>query len=126
MSNAFLKSPRGPHSRLLNCAPCDRYHRAAFAAEALRESGNERAIPLGEALLLHQVFALLKQERERQQVTLAELENRTGISQAALSRYENGKSVNPTIETLYRIAAALGKQIGCFLQDVRPPRSRTS
>jgi DNA-binding Xre family transcriptional regulator len=92
--------------------------------EALAQSGHEQLVPLGEVILLHEVVGLLKQERERQKLTLAHLEERTGISQAALSRLETGKATNPTIDTIYRISAALGKAVGCFLQDASPPPSR--
>jgi transcriptional regulator with XRE-family HTH domain len=45
------------------------------------------------------------------------LSDRTGIDQAALSKLETGSHGNPTLETLYRIALALGKVIACNLQD---------
>ena len=85
--------------------------------QALAEGGHERAVALGELLQLHQVLAMLKQERERQHLTLAEVATRAEIDQAALSRLENGHNSNPTIDTIYRIASALGKTVGCFLQD---------
>lgn len=75
-------------------------------------------------ILLHQVLALLRHERERQQLTLADLEERTGISQAALSRLETGKAANPTIDTICRISAAPGKIVGCYLQDDPTPPKR--
>ena len=85
--------------------------------EALAQSGHERLVPLGEVILLHELLALLKQERERQNLTLADLEDRTGIGQAALSRLETGRAANPTVDTIYRISTALGKSVGCYLQD---------
>jgi DNA-binding Xre family transcriptional regulator len=105
----------------------ERYQREKPSPEqALARSGHERLVPLGEVMFLHGVLALLKQERERQNLTLAQLEERTGISQAALSRLETGKAQNPTIDTIYRIAAALGKVVGCFLQDAEPAPRRAS
>jgi transcriptional regulator with XRE-family HTH domain len=75
-------------------------------------------------LLLHQVVAWLKQERERQNLTLAEMSKRTGIDQAALSRLETGKNSNPTFDTLCRVAAALGKAICFSFQDTdKTPQS---
>ena len=52
-----------------------------------------------------------------QRLTLKEVSVRAGIDQAALSRLETGMNGNPTLETLYRIAAALGKEIVCVLQE---------
>lgn len=49
----------------------------------------------------------LRKEKDIDQKTLAAL---TGISQADISRIENGKT-NPTLETLRKIANAFGKSI---------------
>ena len=54
--------------------------------QALAQSGHERAVTLGELLQLHQVLAMLKQERERQHLTLGEVASRAEIDQAALDR----------------------------------------
>lgn len=62
-------------------------------------------------------FQLLKQERRVQGVTLQELEQRTGIRMGAISRLENDPVANPTVKTLQRIAAALGKQLTVQLTD---------
>jgi len=45
------------------------------------------------------------------------LAERSGIDKAALSRLENGVHDNPTVETLMRYAAALGKRLSWTLQD---------
>jgi DNA-binding Xre family transcriptional regulator len=121
----YQKAQRSPQQLTELRAVRERYQREKPSPEeALAQSGHERLVPLGEVLLLHQVLGLLKQERERQNLTLAQLEERTGISQAALSRLETGKAPNPTLETIYRIAAALGKAVACFLQDAPPPAPR--
>jgi DNA-binding Xre family transcriptional regulator len=100
----------------------ERYQRERPTPEQLlAEGGHDHFIPLGELLLLHQVVFSLKKERERQGMSLAELERRTGIDQATLSKLENGKNANPTLGTLQRVAAALGKQIQCRLCDAPPP-----
>jgi DNA-binding Xre family transcriptional regulator len=99
----------------------ERYQREKPSPEQLlAEGGHDHFLPLGELIQIHQLAAWLKQERERQKITLAELEERTGIDQAALSRLENGKNTNPTIDTIYRVAAALGKQL-CFSYQDAPP-----
>jgi transcriptional regulator with XRE-family HTH domain len=74
---------------------------------------------------LHQAFAWLKQERERQNLTLAEMSERTGIDQAALSRLETGRNSNPTYDTVYRVAAALGKVISWTFRDA-PLKSQST
>ena len=85
--------------------------------EVLAESGQPDFLPLGTVLLLRQVTSELRRERERQHLTLNEVASRAGMDPAVLSRLETGRSDNPTVETLYRVAAALGKELFCQLRD---------
>jgi len=85
--------------------------------QLLAEGGHQDFVRLGDLLLLHQIVAALRKERTRRKMTLAQLADKTGIDQAALSRLENGKNANPTFDTILRIAAALGKSFVCHLQD---------
>ncbi|MCC6680399.1 MAG: helix-turn-helix transcriptional regulator [Phycisphaeraceae bacterium] len=54
---------------------------------------------------------LLKAEREKRGISLTELAERTGIDKGNLSRMENNRNANPTLETLHRIARAIGGTI---------------
>ena len=69
---------------------------------------------------LREACQLLKVERERQGLSLTDIEQRTGITRSALSRLENGLSNNPTVATLNRYAEALGKQLVISLADSSP------
>src|SRR4051812_16140956 len=60
---------------------------------------------------------LLKAERNAQGLSLADISERSGISRAALCRLENLTDANPTVNTLQRIAEALGKRLIVGLQD---------
>jgi ABC-type phosphate transport system auxiliary subunit len=60
---------------------------------------------------------LLRQERERQGLSLADVQERTGIDRSALSRLENAADPNPTFATLQRYAQALGKEFVVALVD---------
>ena len=51
----------------------------------------------------------LKQAREVAGLTLAAVSKRTGMDQATLSRLENGRQPNPTVDTLWRYAHAVGR-----------------
>jgi replicative DNA helicase len=53
----------------------------------------------------------LKAERQAQGLSLSDVEKRTGIGRAALSRLENQTEPNPTVVTLTRYAEALGKKL---------------
>ena len=66
---------------------------------------------------LRQTFQLLRSERKAQGITLQELERRTGIGRGALSRLENARDPNPTLQTVQRYAAALGKEVLVQLKD---------
>jgi ribosome-binding protein aMBF1 (putative translation factor) len=65
---------------------------------------------------VRRVMAELKAEREGQGLTLAQLAERSGIDKGAISKLETGRQVNPTVDTLSRIAAGLGVRVGLTLQ----------
>ena len=74
-----------------------------------------------EELLRH-----LKASREAAGLTLADVSARCGIDQPALSRLENGHTQNPTLDTLWRYAAAVGRRLVLSaeaIQDTRPVSS---
>ncbi len=83
----------------------------------LAEGGHEDAVPLGDLLVVHQIAHRLKEARRRLDLSLADLSLKTGIDPAALARLENGEQSNPTMETLARVATALGKRLVCDLQE---------
>ena len=60
----------------------------------------------------------LKQARERAGLSLADVAMLSHIDKAALSRLENGRQLNPTLDTLYRYAMAIGKLITFSLVDL--------
>ena len=97
----------------------ERYQRDRPTPEQLlAEGGHSDFVTMGEFMFLRDVMLQLRKERERQGMTLAQLSKRTKIDQAALSRLETRSHANPTLDTVYRIADALGKRIRCELQDV--------
>ena len=53
----------------------------------------------------------IKRAREAAGLTLAEVSRRCGIDQPALSRLENGHNKNPTLDTLWRCADAVGRSL---------------
>jgi hypothetical protein len=58
-------------------------------------------------VLIHE----LKQARRAAGLTLAAISRRTGMDQATLSRLENGRQPNPTVDTLWRYARAIGRDL---------------
>ncbi len=80
-------------------------------AEELPEITERSRRVLDEMEATFAAMQLLKAEREKRGVTLAELSQRTGIDKSNLSKLENDINANPTLETLMRIARALGGTI---------------
>lgn len=66
---------------------------------------------------LPELVQQLRAAREAQGLTLADLTERTGMDRSALSKLETGQRPNPTIETLVRYAAAVGKRLVVSLAD---------
>ena len=60
---------------------------------------------------------LLRAERTRQNLSLADLQARSGIARSALSRLESDPRANPTLTTVTRYAEALGKDLQILLAD---------
>lgn len=57
------------------------------------------------------VLRALKRDRERRGVSISDVAERSGLDRAVVSRLENGKQDNPTVATLMRYAAAIGKRL---------------
>lgn len=53
----------------------------------------------------------LKQAREAAGLTLAIVAKRSGLDQASLRCLETGRQANPTVDTLWRYARAIGRQL---------------
>jgi ribosome-binding protein aMBF1 (putative translation factor) len=60
----------------------------------------------------------LKQERKRCGLSIGKVAERSGLDRAVVSRLENGKQENPTVATLMRYAAAIGKRFLWSYEDL--------
>jgi DNA-binding XRE family transcriptional regulator len=80
--------------------------------EDLQASGDyEGPLKSGAYFAIKTLVHELKRAREAAGLTLATVATLTGMGQAALSRLERGLQPNPTIDTLWRYARAVGRQI---------------
>jgi transcriptional regulator with XRE-family HTH domain len=77
-------------------------------------------MPLGIYFAIRRIVYDLKKAREAAGLSLADVAEKSGIDKAALSRLENGVHDNPTVETLMRYAAAVGKKLTWKLEDLAP------
>jgi ribosome-binding protein aMBF1 (putative translation factor) len=73
---------------------------------------------LGEYFDLRGLVGELRKAREAQGLSLADIQEATGIDRSALCRIESGENGNPTVNTLIRYARALGRRINVALLDV--------
>ena len=88
------------------------YQRAKAEVEAEKPELTRRALVRKQELLeLADAMRTLKREREARGISLTELAQRSGIDKANLSRLENDPYPNPTLDTLSRIAHAIGVRL---------------
>jgi predicted transcriptional regulator len=93
-----------------------RWQQAREEAEGQREGilakgRRVKAVRNRVQVTVRDAFRLLKAERQALGLSLSDVEKKTGIGRAALSRLENETEPNPTVVTLTRYAEALGKQL---------------
>ncbi len=67
---------------------------------------------------IQKALQALKTEREQCGLTISDVAKRSGLDRAVVSRLENGKQDNPTVATLMRYAAAVGKRILWSYEDL--------
>src|SRR4051794_41735101 len=90
----------------------EKYRRDKPGPDQLAASGEyEGPVQAGAYWEARRIMAELKAQRERQGLTLTQLAKRSGIDKGAISKLETGRQVNPTIDTLSRIAAGLGIKV---------------
>ena len=90
----------------------ERFRRERPSLKKLRESGEvDEVVTQGEYVGLLAMLAALKKHREAKGLSLADVAQRCGMDRSAVSRLENGVYLNPTLDTLYRYAAAIGTEI---------------
>ena len=91
--------------------------------EILQLAKIHRDHPSDSIASLEDALVLLRAERLWQQLSLSDIQERTGIERPNLSRLENEVEANPTIATLVRYAEALGKRLLIVLDDLPSKKS---
>ena len=96
----------------------DRFQRERPSLQSLVDSGDvEQVYSMREYWELRKTFAALKALREQQGLSISDMEKRTGMDRAMISRLENGQIDNPTLATVSRYAKALGKRVIVSLEN---------
>ncbi|WP_437193555.1 helix-turn-helix domain-containing protein [Planctomicrobium sp. SH527] len=86
--------------------------RAAAQAEAPEVIARFHAKQAAIALAL-----AIKEAREGQHMTLQQVADASGMDVSNVAKLESGQRENPTIDTIFRVAGALGKQVELRLVD---------
>jgi DNA-binding Xre family transcriptional regulator len=95
-----------------------RYERIRRQAASELPEIRRRARAAKPRILLKQVLRELRNERERQGLSLADIQARSGIDRATLSKLENEEDPNVTMNTLMRYAQAVGKAVLVELEEI--------
>ncbi len=74
------------------------------------ECDPDAVMTMGMYFDVQKALQALKRERERYGLSIGDVAERSGLDRAVVSRLENGKQDNPTVATLMRYAAAVGKR----------------
>ena len=68
--------------------------------------------------MLENLLKQLRAARDKSGLSLGDMTRATGMDRSAICKLENGRRPNPTIDTLARYAAAVGKRLVVSLADV--------
>src|SRR5688500_4034159 len=75
---------------------------------------------MADAGIAEDIAANLKLQRHQAGLTLAELAAAADLGKSTLAQLESGKA-NPSVETLWALAAALKVPFARLIEDQRPP-----
>lgn len=106
--------------RRLTDEEAERYERIRRQVAAELPDIRRRAKAAKPRILLKQVLKELRDERQRQGLSLGDLNARSGIDRGTLSKLENDEDPNVTMNTLMRYAQAVGKVILVQLDEAAP------
>jgi helix-turn-helix protein len=65
------------------------------------------SVPLGAYQMLQEAIVFLRKKRVEAHLSLDAVAEASGLDKAYLSRLENGKVINPTVDSLFRYASAI-------------------
>ena len=104
-------------ARRLTDEEAERYQRIREQVSAELPDIRRRAREAKPRILLKHVLKKLREERQRQGLSLADITARSDIDRGTLSKLENEEDPNVTMNTLLRYAQAVGKVILVQLEE---------
>jgi transcriptional regulator with XRE-family HTH domain len=116
-----------PEQRAEHKAIRDRCRQEHPGPDELIERGEiDEPVPHGQVMELLNLVAQIRSERERKGLSLTDVSESSGLTRPAISRIENGWNANPTLDTLFRYAAAVGLHVELStVQGPPPPAKKT-
>lgn len=117
----FRPNQQSPDERAREKAIRDRLQETKPSLDALIQSGEcdpDAVMTMGMYFDFQRAIQGLKQDRKRSGISIVEVAEKSGLDRAVVSRLENGKQDNPTVSTLMRYAAAIGKRFLWSFEDL--------
>ncbi len=117
----FRASRKSPEERAREKSLRGRLQKERPSLEDLIRSGDcdpDAIMTMGMYFDVQSALRALKRERRRCGLSIGDVAERSGLDRAVISRLENGKQDNPTVATLMRYAAAVGKRFLWSYEDV--------
>jgi DNA-binding XRE family transcriptional regulator len=124
MAREHRKIERTPEQMAELKAVRERFQREKPTRKQLEASGEYG--PGMPTVTYFAILGFLKKMRELREsagLSLADMADRTGMDKAFVSRLETGQG-NPTIDTLARYAAALGKRVVFGIEEATEPTQK--
>jgi hypothetical protein len=99
----------------------DRIQAEKPSLDDLIQSGDcstEDVMTMGMYVDMQTALQALRKERTLRGLSIGDVANRSGLDRAVISRLECGKQANPTMATLMRYAAGIGKRFLWTFKDL--------
>jgi ribosome-binding protein aMBF1 (putative translation factor) len=109
----FRANPKTAEERVRKQRLREKLQKEKPSLEDLVRSGAcdpDAVMTMGMYFDVQKALQALKRERQRRGLSIGDVAERSGLDRAVISRLENGKQDNPTVATLMRYAAAIGKR----------------
>ena len=117
----FRASRKTAEERVREQTLRDKLQKERPSLEYLVRSGAcdpDAVMTMGMYFDIQSALQALKREREQSGSSIGDVAKRSGLDRAVVSRLENGKQDNPTVATLMRYAAAVGKRFLWSYEDL--------
>ena len=117
----FRASRKTAEERVLEQTLREKLQKERPSLEDLVRNGEcdpDAVMTMGMYFDVQRALQALKREREECGLSIGDVAERSGLDRAVVSRLENGKQDNPTIATLMRYAAAIGKRLLWSYEDL--------